>query len=200
MSEFLQFFLPVYTVVFFVSVFFLRTFVVWQRTGINAYVLLRQGGPQGVIGRYFKILPLLSTLVIVLFAFFPSSYSVLVPIDWLSLRVVEIAGLVLLVGTLGWIIVAQVQMGNSWRIGIDENARTELVINGVFALSRNPIFLGMKLNSLGFFLVLPNTITLLVLALGWALIDVQVAMEEAYLKAAHDEKYQAYCNAVRRWI
>ena len=51
--------------------------------------------------------------------------------------------------TLGWVLmglsltlmlVAQAQMGLSWRIGIDEKNRTGLVTNGLFSLSRNPIF------------------------------------------------------------
>jgi protein-S-isoprenylcysteine O-methyltransferase Ste14 len=34
------------------------------------------------------------------------------------------------------------QMGDSWRIGIDQEQKTSLVRHGVFKLSRNPIFLG----------------------------------------------------------
>ena len=105
-----------------------------------------------------------------------------------------------MVASLVWIWVSQTQMGNSWRIGIDEESETELVTQGVFSLSRNPIFLGMKLNSLGFFLVIPNAITLVVLLLGVALIDVQVALEEEYLGKVHGDKYKVYFNNVRRWL
>jgi protein-S-isoprenylcysteine O-methyltransferase Ste14 len=41
----------------------------------------------------------------------------------------------------------------SWRIGIDQSHRTNLVQSGVFSLSRNPIFLGMMLTLFGLFLV-----------------------------------------------
>jgi protein-S-isoprenylcysteine O-methyltransferase Ste14 len=44
-----------------------------------------------------------------------------------------------LVGTL----LAQVWMGASWRVGVDEEEKTELVVRGPFALVRNPIFSAM---------------------------------------------------------
>jgi len=62
-NEAMRIFLPIFGIIFFFSVFLLRTFIVWKNTGINAYVLLNQSGAYGTIGRYFKILPLFSTLV-----------------------------------------------------------------------------------------------------------------------------------------
>ena len=50
-----------------------------------------------------------------------------------------------LVGTL----VAQGAMGQSWRIGVDDSEKTELVITGLFALVRNPIFAAMIPGFLG---------------------------------------------------
>ena len=46
-------------------------------------------------------------------------------------------------------LVAQAQMGLSWRIGIDEKNRTGLVTQGLFALSRNPIFLSLRITPTG---------------------------------------------------
>ncbi len=99
-----------------------------------------------------------------------------------------------------WIAAAQAQMGSSWRIGIDTQNQTKLVQTGLFRLSRNPIFLGMRLNLLGLFLVLPNAVTLVILLLGDALIQIQVRLEETHLSEAHGEGYQAYCQQVRRWL
>jgi protein-S-isoprenylcysteine O-methyltransferase Ste14 len=72
-------------------------------------------------------------------------------------------------------------MGKSWRIGIDEERPATLVRQGVFGLSRNPIFLGMMVTLLGLFLSIPNAVTLLVLALGVVLIQIQVRLEEEFL-------------------
>ena len=200
MESYIRILLPIYGVVFLFVIFFLRTVLVWKRTGVNAYVLLKNGGAQGVIGRYFKILPYFSGLVIVLYSFYPEHYHLLAPFVWLENQWTLISGVVLLAITMVFIWVSQTQMGNSWRIGVDEDAKTELVTSGVFQISRNPIFLGMKLNSLGLFLIAPNAITLLVLVVGAALIDVQVAMEEKYLEATHGDEYIDYCKQVRRWV
>ena len=108
--------------------------------------------------------------------------------------------MVLLLISLAWTVVAQAQMGASWRIGIDEERRTPLVREGVFGLSRNPIFLGMMLTLLGLFLVIPSAVTLLVLGLGVVLIQIQVRLEEEFLSGAHGRDYEEYRRGVRRWL
>jgi protein-S-isoprenylcysteine O-methyltransferase Ste14 len=91
-------------------------------------------------------------------------------------------------------------MGASWRIGIDRSRRTELVQAGVFGVSRNPIFLGMRVTLLGLFLVLPNALSLAVLVLGEALVQIQVRLEETHLASLHPEDCAAYRVRVRRWL
>ena len=44
-----------------------------------------------------------------------------------------------LIGTI-LTMVAQFQMGSSWRIGVDDSEQTELVTERLFSLSRNPIY------------------------------------------------------------
>lgn len=99
-----------------------------------------------------------------------------------------------------WTVLAQSQMGHSWRIGIDEEHRTVLVVKGIFGVSRNPIFLGMILTLVGLFLTIPNAITLLTLVLGFVLIQVQVRLEEAFLGQVHGRDYDDYRRRVRRWL
>jgi len=55
------------------------------------------------------------------------------------------------------------------------------VQTGIFRRSRNPIFLGMIATLIGFFLTIPNALTLLLLALGFVLIQNQVRLEEEFL-------------------
>jgi protein-S-isoprenylcysteine O-methyltransferase Ste14 len=99
-----------------------------------------------------------------------------------------------------WILIAQVQMGLSWRVGIDQNNKTELVKHGLFSLSRNPIFLGMKISVVGIFLMLPNVLTLVSLILSWVVIDIQVRLEEEFLAATHGIKYKRFKDTVPRWL
>ena len=99
-----------------------------------------------------------------------------------------------------WVVIAQSQMGASWRIGIDHEEKTEFIQTGLFTYSRNPIFVGVIFISFGFFLVLPSSITLTILMLDIALIQIQVALEEEYLATSHGEEYSHYCSKIRRWI
>lgn len=91
-------------------------------------------------------------------------------------------------------------MRESWRIGIDEENKTELVTNGFFAISRNPIFLGRMIANIGLFLVLPNAFTLLIIALSTVSINTQIRLEEEFLEQEFGEQYQEYKTKVRRWI
>lgn len=110
------------------------------------------------------------------------------------------AGFGLLAASLLWTVIAQLSLGKSWRIGIDTVNDTELVRVGVYRISRNPIFLGMRATLLGFFLVLPNAVTLAVVVLGEALIQIQVRLEEEFLAAKHGTRYAEYQRNTRRWL
>ena len=91
-------------------------------------------------------------------------------------------------------------MGDSWRIGIDQESETKLVQAGFFRFSRNPIFLGVRINLLGFFLVLPNALTLVILILGDVILQIQVRMEEEFLARKHGKSYEEYKRSVPRWL
>lgn len=81
-----------------------------------------------------------------------------------------------------------------------ERAR-ELVTQGVYALSRNPIYLADALMLLGWALWLAQPAALLWLAGFVAWIDrVQIATEEPALARLFGDAYRAYCARVRRWI
>ena len=130
--------------------------------------------------------------VVVIHAFIPSAYQYVMPITWLERPWVRWTGVILLLASLVWTVLAQAQMGHSWRIGIDYEHRTPLVRSGIFKFSRNPIFLGMMLTLLGLFLIVPNTLTLLSLVMGVVLIQIQVRLEEEFLAQTHGEEYERY--------
>ena len=102
-----------------------------------------------------------------------------------------------LIGTL----YAQIAMGESWRIGVDEEEHTELVTSGPFALVRNPIFAGMLPASLGLALLVPNTVALLGLATLVVALEIQVRLvEEPYLLRRHGAAYRQYAARVGRFV
>ncbi|AFE05788.1 putative protein-S-isoprenylcysteine methyltransferase [Corallococcus coralloides DSM 2259] len=94
---------------------------------------------------------------------------------------------------------AQVEMGASWRIGIDSD-RTELVTGGLFGVVRNPIFSGMLVVVTGMALATPSAWTVM----GWLdyvlLVSLQVRLEEDHLLRLHGATYQRYAARVGRFI
>lgn len=91
-------------------------------------------------------------------------------------------------------------MKESWRIGIDEVNKAQLVTSGLFAVSRNPVFLGIVVANFGLLLVLPNAISLLILALTIVSLNTQIRLEEEFLAKEFGKEYTQYKNGVRRWI
>lgn len=196
----IKIFLPLYLLAYFASAFFWRSFIVWKRTGINPVVFKQADSAHDFIGRVFKILFATIVIVVLVYSFWPTGYQYFVPIVWLERSWLIWSGVALLLLSLIWTVLAQAQMGESWRIGIDEDHRTPLVTSGVFGWSRNPIFVGMKITLLGLFLIIPNAITLLAFVMGVVLIQIQVRLEEEFLVMNHGVEYEQYRRQVRRWI
>jgi protein-S-isoprenylcysteine O-methyltransferase Ste14 len=196
MSEFFNYFLPSFLPVYFAVAFVLPSYRVWKRTGVNPVTFRGADDAHDYIGKLFKIVMLALTAVIIVYAFAPNFYPYLLPVFWLENGTVRYVGICLLIISLLWTVSAQIQMGNSWRIGIDEEKKTELVRTGVFALSRNPIFLGMIVTLSGMLLALPNAFTLLIFFLGFVLKQIQVRLEEEFLSRTHGAEYDEF----RRWL
>jgi protein-S-isoprenylcysteine O-methyltransferase Ste14 len=92
-------------------------------------------------------------------------------------------------------------MAESWRVGFDlDGTPTPLVVGGVYRWSRNPIYLGMGTSSVGFFLVMPNAVTLTLAGLTTVLLQTRVLVEERYLTGVHGESYAEYCRRTSRWL
>jgi protein-S-isoprenylcysteine O-methyltransferase Ste14 len=200
MEDVLRIILPVYLVIYFAVAFVWRSVVVYKKTGINPYVLGGSDNAYDYIGVVFRLTFLAVVGVIILFSVFSGFYDYAAPVRWLERDLIRWFGLMLLVASLVWTAIAQFQMGASWRIGIDKKNRTELVEKGLFTVSRNPIFLGMRLALAGFLLTIPNAVTLLTMVLGDVLMQIQVRLEEEHLSNLHGERYAEFCGRVRRWI
>ena len=96
-------------------------------------------------------------------------------------------------------VVAQGQMGRSWRIGIDDRP-TDLIADGLFAWSRNPIFSGMILTLVGAVLIAPAVWSTLFASATVLLMALQTRYEEKHLMELHGERYLAYARRVGRFL
>jgi protein-S-isoprenylcysteine O-methyltransferase Ste14 len=110
------------------------------------------------------------------------------------------AGVILCLAGLILLFLSLVSFGRSFRIGIDQDRPDKLVTTGVFAVSRNPIYVAFWLVLLGQFLLFSNWILLAYLAGATGLFHRQVKREEDFMSRHYGQEYAAYCARVRRYL
>ena len=196
----MKIFLLLYLLTFFGLAMVLPSYRIWKTTGTNPYKLGNTDSAHDYIGLLFRLTLIVTGGIVALYTFSPGAYEYLAPISYLEQPINLLIGSFLLVVSIVWVLIAQLHMQKSWRIGIDEDVKTDLVQTGLFKLSRNPIFLGMRMMLLGLFLILPNAGSLAILITGDVLIQIQVRLEEEFLTRTHGSAYVAYKRQVRRWI
>ncbi|RJE75947.1 hypothetical protein BGP78_16535 [Pseudoalteromonas sp. MSK9-3] len=113
---------------------------------------------------------------------------------------VILTGILLLTAGFLFTISVHCYFGKEWRSGIDPSGPKNIISHGLYKYSRNPMFLGVAVSQLGFFLALPSVFTLICLVIGWFTLLRQTLSEEQHLLAAFPEDYTRYRLSVRRWI
>ncbi|RLJ32465.1 protein-S-isoprenylcysteine O-methyltransferase Ste14 [Chryseobacterium sp. 7] len=200
MADFIRFFIPLYFIIFFNVSFVGISYKVARQIGKSPNVLPRDDSAYALVGKYFKLILLALFVYTILLLFFPEDIFPAFKIDFLEINFLQYIGMTLMIFALIWVLIAQLQMKNSWRIGIDNAAKTELVTHGLFRFSRNPIFLGMTISLVGFFIVFPTVIAFSFLLIGSVLMQIQIRLEEEYLLKEHGEIYLSYKKRVKRML
>jgi protein-S-isoprenylcysteine O-methyltransferase Ste14 len=187
---------PAAIAAYFLIALALPTLRVWRRDRVWPLVFHREANPVArAMGLLFGI-----------FLMALMAWAILYwRVDSETLGVWDAPGWVAITGwfsiALGTIItvVAQGQMGRSWRIGIDDRP-TDLIAEGLFAWSRNPIFSGMILTLLGAVLIAPAGWSILFASVTFLLISIQIRFEEKHLVELHGQTYVAYAQKVGRFL
>lgn len=125
----------------------------------------------------------------------PVAYLALV--DWVPLRALGAALM-----ALGIVILclALHRLGASWRLGIDPDRPGPLVTEGIYSISRHPVYLFFDLFLGGSFLI-HGTPTFLGLALVMAaLLHGQILHEERFLRRVYPEAYARYSAVTQRYL
>jgi protein-S-isoprenylcysteine O-methyltransferase Ste14 len=175
-----------------------RCWMQWRRTGSTGYrgISGRLGllGLLGGIGFIVAMVGGLGAPVLQLL-------GVVSPVQVLDHRWVNAAGLALAVCGLTATVRAQLDMGESWRVGVDTRETTTLVRTGTFGLVRNPVFAAMLVFVLGETLLAANLVAIAVFAIFLAAIEVSVrSVEEPYLLGIHGDDYRDYSASVGRFV
>ena len=91
------------------------------------------------------------------------------------------------------------KLGSSFRIGRPKES-TGLRVNGLFSMSRNPMYLGVYMTLLASVLYTLNPILFLAGVFVVAVHHRIVLAEEQHLQTAFGEEYATYCGRVRRYL
>jgi protein-S-isoprenylcysteine O-methyltransferase Ste14 len=127
--------------------------------------------------------------------------GILEPIPALDGLVGYAVGLVFAVSGIALTFGAQLAMGDSWRVGVDPEERTDLVTEGPFRLVRNPIYSAMLPTVLGLVLMVPNALAVAAIVTLFVGLELQVRLvEEPYLLCVHGDTYAAYASRVGRFV
>jgi protein-S-isoprenylcysteine O-methyltransferase Ste14 len=110
----------------------------------------------------------------------------------------------------GWLLVAAFALWNGWSLLFFARARTgllpgqetsRLMTSGPFAVSRNPLYLGLASLYVGICLLVPSVWGLLLLPLAVAAVDWgAIRPEESFLRRQFGASYEEYAQRVRRWL
>lgn len=175
-----------------------RSWLQHRRTGSTGF--------RGVTGRvgsveWFAGVGFVVAMAAAFFAPVLQLAGVVSPLNFLHAPWIQLSGIAMASVGIAATVYAQVDMGESWRIGVDPSETTTLVRQGVFGLVRNPIFAAMLVFGLGIALVTPNVVAIVGVALLVLTIEAQVrVVEEPYLVTKHGNTFRDYTATVGRFV
>lgn len=193
-------YLFIYYCIFLLALFVIPSYVTYKRTGIKPFKFSTEETAINYVGKAYKIISATAFVTILINAYFPKMMLYFVPIEYLQNDILTWIGFGLVHLAFLIIFIAQRNMANEWRIGIDNENKVNLITKGMFGISRNPIFLGVIIVFLGLFFIIPNLITAIILVAGVIVIQVQVRLEEEFLLNQLGNEYKEYMTKVKRWI
>jgi protein-S-isoprenylcysteine O-methyltransferase Ste14 len=201
-DERLRFVLPIVILVYLFLVMVLPT-IRFKRNnpGVNPFVRV-SGDSAFELGQRMMLWPLFLLLLgLLCYSVLPRYYWVLSPITYLHRREhsLLVGAMCISIGIF-IVMVGQYQMGASWRFGVDKANSTALVARGLYSYSRNPIYVGAMLTTLGYFIWVPTAVTLASLAISVVAINFQVRLEEEHMRSLHGKQFDNYCREVPRWL
>jgi protein-S-isoprenylcysteine O-methyltransferase Ste14 len=177
--------------------------------GVRVAIQLRRTGRTGLIGlrEGAGVADWASGLLFVAGMAIGAASPVLVlgdqlePIDALDIGAVHLIGILLAAAGGLAVFAAQLGMGESWRIGVSDEERTDLVTGGWFSLCRNPIYTSMIAGWTGFALLVPTWLGIAAVPVIATGLEIQVRfVEEPYLLRTHGDAYRAYASRVGRFV
>jgi protein-S-isoprenylcysteine O-methyltransferase Ste14 len=193
--------LPLVGVVLLFAVLCWRSWWQRRRYGNSGVVFFRsRRWPQKLRDALGVALGLLLAGQAVIAVAWPKPLTPLDSISYPAVAIWQVTGTVLLFGGIALLVVAQLNLGASWRIGIEEGSRPGLVTSGFYRFCRNPIFFAILIMLTGYTLLLPTRLSLVLLVGAFIGIRQQVLTEESYLSRTYGDVYRTYARRVGRFV
>lgn len=191
--------LPFAALAFIVAASAARVWAVERAHNVKAFSFGRHATIQSLAERHWKLAVALAFALALLAWLAPEWEAALgrvqIQLSWLRWAASALFAISALI-----IVVAQIQMGASWRVGVPKDGPDALVSHGLFAWSRNPIFVGLLGAMAALFVWSPHVLSAALLAGIWTLTLVQVRIEEEALREKHGDDYEHYAAHVGRWF
>ncbi len=84
--------------------------------------------------------------------------------------------------------------------GLPRKAEHQLKINGIYAISRHPFYMGFLMIMFSSVLLIPNIINLTCFILAWIFHHIIMIREEHFLTAKYGDEYLNYMRKTRRYF
>lgn len=113
----------------------------------------------------------------------------------------KIVGVVITAMGVAAFIISVLQMKDNWRAGVQREDKTNLVMTGIYSISRNPAFLGFDLMYIGILITYFNWYLCFATVIAVIFFHLQIVnVEESFLLEAFGNEYLQYKSKVCRYF
>jgi len=191
------------------TILFLGYLILWEikrkelmkSTGIDANVIVKAEKPiQKYFGNLENVMTIAVIIIIVAHTLLNPDTLILKRVSAINSTIYKMIGFA--IGILGLTIcrIAQTTIGNSWRVGIDENAKPGLAKNGIYRTIRNPTYSGLFTLCVGVLIINPTVLFLYWVLTFFIIMEFQVRCEEEYLEQIYGDEYIEYFKTTKRYV
>jgi len=127
------------------------------------------------------------------------AFNLLLPIEMLNIDLLKFIGsFFVIIGTIIFL-VAYFNL-NSLKDLKSKSDSSELKTNGIYAISRNPIYFGLHIITIGFFLIIPTLINCVLIIIFIINLHYRIKLEEIELEENFGKPYIDYKKKVFRYV
>ena len=180
--------------IFFLGSILYLTYSVKKRTGVFPIVRNTDNMAYGFVGKIVLITYLLIIINVLFFIVKDFVFEIVTSL------ILDITGLVIIGLALICMVTSQLQMSESWRVGIDSKSKIKLIKKGFFKYLRHPIYFFAVVLGFGIILVITNFMTIFLSFLLWVILSIQSRLEEEFMLSKFGGNYKKFMQSRKRFF